>query len=120
MFMSTWGPPKERTGAAKVVATSARPEGGSWAVGEVAVPGGVGMAGAAATTSAEGTEAAATDCGGGEATRRIYSPADAGADDASSQALQRMASLHVRLSDSLRRGGVSARMDEEAKIGWQA
>lgn len=80
--------------------------------------GGVGTAGAAATaSSAEGKAAAAATgyCGGGEATRPVDSPETAGADDASSQALQRMASLHARLSDSLRRGGVSARTDEEGE-----
>ncbi|CAM9405626.1 unnamed protein product, partial [Laminaria digitata] len=52
-FTSAWGPSKERTGVVKLVATSARPEGGSWAVREDAVPGGVDTSGAAIKASAE-------------------------------------------------------------------
>ena len=109
-FLSAWSPPsKERTGMVQAVTSSARQGGGSRAVREVTVPGGVGTA-AAATTSTEGKAAeAATDSGGGEATSHLDSPESVVADDtsSSSQALQRMASLHARLSDSLRRGGVS-------------
>lgn len=124
--MSAWGQSKERTGIVGAVATSARarPEGGGRAAHGVSVHGGVGTAGAAATaSSAEGKVAAAATryyCGGGETPRRFDSPEAAGADDASSQALQRMASLHARLSDSLRRGGVSARTDEQGKKERQA